>query len=364
MSIHQIILKGINEQLFLNNYLVVPGFGGFILKDNPSHFSASGGMLMPPSKTVSFNSQLKQNDGILALWLQSNLPCNNSEALNHLIEFAGYCKSVLSTKGRITINELGFFYTDLENNICFEPQQQINFLTSSFGLSPVSVKEIDADVNIEENKDSVFVDRLITGLENKIEERSILVSKTRSYKRMAIVSLSLLILFSGIFFIVSNSKLGGQLRSSIFGNEKNRSYIPLIYPEINLKNLTAEKKDYVADANGVASIEIDENKTIAVQALENSDPDGEINNHPRNNFTRVGHKNFEIVLGCFSVFSNAKRMVKKLKSLQIIADLSELNKKGFYVVSNGNFNTKEDALAQLPQIKSTCPNAWIKKGDD
>ncbi len=355
MNVHQTIIKGIKEQLFFNNYLVLPNFGGFVLKQIPSHFSASGGMLIPPSKTISFNSQLKQNDGILALWLQNNLSCNNTQAIHHLNDFAEYCKSILSNKGRLTIDGFGFFYADLENNICFEPQQQINFLTSSFGLSPVSVKEIE--VEIVNKTETIFVDRTLT--HERVE-----IKKVRNYRKVAVIAVSGILLLSSLLLVVSNSKISGKLRASILGKEQKTTYTPFNYQSLDLKDLSAEKKDYVVDANGIATLELDNNKTLAVQALENALVEPEM--HSKNNVaikTHSSHKNFEIVLGCFSILDNANRMVKKLKSESVLADLAGQNNKGLYVVSSGSFNTKEEALQQLTQIKTTCPKAWIKKAD-
>jgi hypothetical protein len=60
MNVQNHIIKGIKELLYSNNYLVIPNFGGFVLKQSSSHFSNSTGILNPPSKIVSFNKQLKQ----------------------------------------------------------------------------------------------------------------------------------------------------------------------------------------------------------------------------------------------------------------------------------------------------------------
>src|SRR5437868_7519242 len=141
MNVQQTIIKGIKEQLFRNDYLVLPNFGGFVLKSSPSRFSASGGLLIPPTKTVTFNVQLKQNDGILAIWLQNTLGCTSNEALAHLKDFSEFCSGILNAKRRLTLEGIGFFYLDFENNVCFEPQQDSNFLTRSFGLTPVSIRE-------------------------------------------------------------------------------------------------------------------------------------------------------------------------------------------------------------------------------
>ena len=278
------------------------------------------------------------------------------KAVHHLNDFAEYCKSILLNKGRLTIDGLGFFYSDLENNICFEPQQQINFLTSSFGLSPVSVKEIEVETLPQ--TETVFIDRVITNTSAKTEK-----IKSRNYRRIAIAAISGVFFLSGLLLVVSNSKISGQLKASLLGKEQKLIYTPISYQELDLKNLDTEKKDYVADVNGIAVLELENNKSLTVRAIENSLTEPEVAKTNHVTASHISKKNFEIVLGCFSILNNANRMVKKLRSENVSANLSGQNNKGLYVVSSGNFETKEEALVQLSALKNVSPNAWIKKGE-
>ena len=57
------IFKHIVDLLYNNDCVILPGFGAFVLK-NKSAFR-KGDEFFPPSKYVSFNSMLKENDGLL-----------------------------------------------------------------------------------------------------------------------------------------------------------------------------------------------------------------------------------------------------------------------------------------------------------
>jgi len=355
MNVHKLIVKGVKEQLFINEYLVLPDFGGFVLKKSPAHFSASGALILPPAKSISFNAQLKQNDGILAHWLQSELKCDASQAIGYLKDFAGYCTSLLNNRGRLTLEDIGFFYLDFENNICFEPQQQTNFLTDSFGLTPVSIKEIEAE--IIKKAETVFEDRTIAvETITPVQKR-----KLRDYRRLAIAAVSGVVLLSSILFIVSNNKIGGKLHSSVFGNEAKSVYSPVNYSDLNIKSLAIEKQDYVADANGIAAIELDNNKTISVKAIDIELKTPTKTSHVKRTFS--SHKKFQIVLGCFSILNNANKMVKKLSQQNISAEVAGQNEKGLYIVSGGGFDSKDEAVSQLVRVKDLYPNAWIKKAE-
>ncbi|MBA3664058.1 MAG: SPOR domain-containing protein [Bacteroidetes bacterium] len=357
MNIHQTILKGVKEQLFFNDYLVLPGFGGFVLKKSPAHFSSAGTVILPPGKTVSFNAQLKQNDGVFVQWLQSQLTCDASQALSHLTDFAEYCRSVLNNRGRLTVDGIGFFYHDFENNICFEPQHQTNFLRDSFGLSPVFIKELEVEMSVKPT--TVFADRIIERAENTGHSE---IKKQRNYRKVAIAAVSGAFLLSALFIVVSTSKINGPLKSAFFGKENTSVYSPVNYSDLNLKDLSTDKKDYVADANGIASLELDNNKTIAVKALEVEIPES-IHVHAGNHKIISFHKKFEVVLGCFSILNNAHKMVSKLTHQQIKAAVSGQNEKGLYIVSGGGFNSKQEAIEQLSVLKGTCPSAWIKTAE-
>lgn len=358
MNVQQIIIKGIKEQLFGHNYLVLPGFGGFVLKSRPSHFSASGGSLLPPSKTLGFNSQLKQNDGIMVFWLQQRLNCSAQEALTHLTEFTAFCSGVLTAKRRLTIDGLGFFYVDFENNICFEPQQDANFLSDSFGLMPLSLRPIEATetTKIKESdaiKTSLFVDR-------KIANEEIPTTITRSKRHfkqyinpliVAALSISLLIL------IITNSRSSGVLYASMFGTSTSGLYTPQNYSDLALHPTTSSTTAYVADANGIATLALTENKVLSVMAIENKGLSSV------NHLNYTSKQGYEIVLGCFTVRSNAERMNKGLIAQNIRSSISPKNNKGMYVISDGNYRSKEEAIQRLQEIKVLFPKAWIKKAE-
>ncbi|WP_317897218.1 SPOR domain-containing protein [Aurantibacillus circumpalustris] len=361
MSVQQSIIRGIKEQLFFNDYLVLPNFGGFVLKSRAAHISVSGGLLLPPSKTVSFNAQLKQNDGILSSWLQNALKCTAIEATAHLNDFSEFCSGILTAKRRLSIEGIGFFYLDFENNICFEPQQDSNFLSSSFGLGAVSIKELENKV-VEPKKETVFVDR-VKHTEEPTSPLLLLPKTKRSYGKMVTPLLIAILFVSVLGLLVNNFPVNGELRSSLFGSESKRSYVALSYPELKLQNNTVNASTYVADANGIANIELENSKKIAVNVFNNSNNSTDLNRLNSVKYTSVKSGKYEIVLGCFTVLQNAKRMIKKLSKQKVNAEVTGQNNKGMYVVSNGSYSTKDEAIERLQELKDRFPHAWIKSGE-
>ncbi len=348
MIVQKTIINGISELLYNHDYVVVPGFGGFVSRNQLSHYSLNKEVLSPPSKKIVFNVQLKQNDGILATWLKEKINCDFNQATKHIDEFAAHCKVLLDTKHRLEFENLGLFYLDFEKNICFEPKTDINFLIESFGLSNITLKELDKE---ESQKIIETKDRF-----EKVEISQPV--KQRKYKRIAALAVGIPILGMAILFAVNFVKPNTISYSKVLGLAGSETtYSPLNYnsslTELEIKNAAP----YVVDANGYAAINLFDNKTIAVNISAVKTESHTVTKHYSHEITIVGK--YQVVMGCFSVKANAKKFIRTLSSENIKSGISGINAKGLQVVSCGGFNDKESAVALLQTIKSKFPNAWV-----
>lgn len=352
MNTQQYIINGVKQLLYNNDYLVIPGFGGFVLKHRHSHYTTTGGAIAPPTKIVGFNLQLKQNDGVLQQWLQQTLKCSAQEALSHLTEFSDYCNSVLKTKRRITFENIGFFYLDFESNVCFEPQVDVNFFTESFGLTSVAINQLEPiQVKISE---PVFEDRLLTDL--KAAQPSLIKKSRLRYVTPILLVASVL---SFVILIAANSKITGTLQAALNGSSGQSVYKPVAYSALKLESFNNCSTTYLVDANGFSNIKLNSGKSKVVKVKVLSSPALSKDVSVINKSTKISNqKNYEIVLGCFTIKANANRMAKKLNNLG--ASVSEKNEKGMHVVSIGNFSTRDEAIQKLSSLKDTYPKAWIK----
>lgn len=352
MLIQKTIINGISELLYTNDYVVVPGFGGFVSRPQLSHYSLNKEVLFPPAKTIVFNIQLKQNDGVLANWLKEKVNCDFILATKHIEEFSSHCKMLLDTKRRLEFEKLGLFYVDFEKNICFEPKADVNFLIDSFGLSSVTLKELD----IEE---PVIIKPLIETKDRfvKVEVTEPVVVKKRNYKRIAALAIGIPVVGLALLFAVGQIKSNANSYSNIFGfGNSNPNYIPVNYNS-NFKELEIQANpSYVVDASGYAGITLFEDKHIAVN-ISAVKTESHTVKHISHSISTMGK--FQVVMGCFSVESNARKMIKKLAAENIVAAISGTNARGMHVVSCGGFDDKESAVALLQSIKSKHLSAWV-----
>ncbi len=340
VNIQQIIIEGLRVQLYRHQYIVLPDFGGFVLKHRPAHFSVSGTQLMPPSATVSFNSQLKQDDGILSAWLQKKLNCSAAEALRHVKEFSGYCKGVLTNKKRLSLPAIGFFHLDFESNICFEAEAGQNFFAGSFGLTAIQLNAAEEQPK-PVRRTAVFEDRPVVRAQQQ---------QARRITRPALALLLATLLTAFLFILLLNGNFSGPQWAAFNNNVSAASYEAIVYPPLQLK-VADETKTRITDLSpGKASLSIGCNKII-VDRLK-----GETLNK-----SAVVQGRYEIVVGCFSVPSNAKKLVKQLSRRGIKAQVSDQKHKGMVVVSSATFAHRSEAMATLPGVQQIVANAWIRE---
>lgn len=352
MLVQKTIISGITELLYTHDFVIVPGFGGFVSRPQRAHFSLNKEALFPPSKTIAFNVQLKQNDGILSNWLKEKINCSFIEANKHLDEFALHCKMLLETKHRLEFENFGLFYLDFENNICFEPKTDVNFLIESYGLSSITLKELEKEV-VHETKPVIETsDRFILA-----ETTEKAVVRKRNYKKIAALAIGIPLMGLALLFAVKTITPYSNSFAGVFGISPHTNYAPVNYNSNFIEPEIKTVSSYVVDANGYAGITLFENKHIAVNiSAVSTGSHTALSNYSHN--VSVSGK-FQVVMGCFSIEHNARKMIKKLRAQNLNAAISGTNAKGMYVVSCGGFNDKESAVSLLQSIKAQHPSAWV-----
>ncbi|MDI9342032.1 MAG: SPOR domain-containing protein [Sediminibacterium sp.] len=357
MSVQAIIIKGIEELLLHHDYVVVPNFGGFVTRRQPALFNHATQVLFPPSRKVSFNAQLRQNDGMLEYWLQKRLDCTKDKAVSELDQFAEYCHSLLQVKKRLTFGEIGFFYLNFDNVLCFEPSEQTNFNLDVYGLIPLPVSALP--VPEQQPKPNIFKDR-VPVRENQETPKTadpspsqrVNASRYRKYAAMAVAGLALI---GTMTFLIVSEPVHQALTAGFWGN-KTVTYKPVVYSEITPLTTQSPLNTFVTNAEGFSTLNVND-KVLVV----NMSPETTSDDIKKQGLTDHSYQNspYKIVVGCFSIPDNATRLVKRLKAQHFKAFISGINAKGMQIVSCGGYLSKEAALSELPLVKQTCPAAWI-----
>src|SRR5687767_11561254 len=120
------VTRHINRLLFEVDCVIVPGLGGFVANYNSALLNRTAGLIEPPSKGLIFNKNLIVNDGLLASAIAQTEKISYAEAGLLIEEFVYDARKLLQQGQRIEIPDVGFLYSDHEQNLRFQPVYSIN----------------------------------------------------------------------------------------------------------------------------------------------------------------------------------------------------------------------------------------------
>jgi hypothetical protein len=124
----------------------VPGFGAFLTEIIPAHVTGSASSFFPPKKVVSFNANVKNNDGLLANHVALQEKMSYELAVIKINEVVNEWSYLLQNRNRVVVKNIGEISVNNELNWVFEPANTVNYLTDAFGLSSFVSPEITREV--------------------------------------------------------------------------------------------------------------------------------------------------------------------------------------------------------------------------
>jgi len=293
------------DLLYRYECVIVPQFGGFVTNERSARIDRNKQMIYPPYKQITFNSHLKNNDGLLANYISSIDKISYDCALNYIkFEIESWMEKLrdedLSLPGLGTLSSV-------DGKIQFEPQQRTNYLLSSYGLSGVLARDLEQPVESITSEEKAPVPVI------PLQER-----KAPNYLKYAAV------------FVIGLSAIG-------FGAKFYQDY---------------RADQWVAEAQ--------KQQQRVEQKIENATfvitkP------LPALNIELKGEKkNFHVIAGAFRFPENADRKVSQLLSEGYDAKILGVNRWNLTVVSYGSFSTRDEALKELDSIqKYVATDSWL-----
>ena len=130
------VANAVQELLYENQSVVIPGFGGFTSTYKSATVDYVQGAVAPPAKNITFNPNLKINDGVMVAFLQKKYKISVAEAQDAIEKYVVSINATLAKKEIEEIPRVGRLYLDYENKLKFLPEGT-NFSPDSFGLPTV-----------------------------------------------------------------------------------------------------------------------------------------------------------------------------------------------------------------------------------
>ena len=296
----------IKELLFDYNCVVVPGFGAFLAHSKSAEIDLATNTLVPPSKAISFNAQLSKNDGLLVSHISKEKKLGYEEMLVEVENIAREWNNRLHQGESIELFGIGKLWHNSEKRIQFQPEEKVNFLTSSFGLSTFAATPIQREVIKEE----------VEALEERIpfiitpEKRE--QTSFRPWLKYAAV----------ILLAVS------------LGVTSYRTY-----GDIQQKEVAAQQDAQQEVSRLIQEATFFESSPLELPAINIKVTKKQLGKH-------------HIIAGAFREEKNANKRVSQLKEKGYNAFYLGVNKYGLHQVAYDSFENPKEALAFLKKVKT------------
>ena len=299
--------KAINSLLYTNDCVTVPGFGSFIVNKFSSVYDEKKGKFYPPSRRVSFNSKIKNNDGLLANFISNEDGIDFSVAVKNIHNEVINWKKKLN-KEPLLLNNIGELSYNSDENIVFSPDLDSNHFLGSFGLPSIYYKkQPDLVSTYNESTLKKYNDLKVNSSNSRVPD-------------FVKYAAALVIIISTTFFLSKE------------------------YEEYNIQNqLILEQENRQKTIQRVESAVFDFGSIPAIE-LE----------------IKVQPNKFHIIAGAFGVKSNADKLYNNLLSKGYNPTKLPLNDKGLIPISFDNFSNRKEAVIALRQLQmSENKDAWI-----
>ncbi len=307
------IEKHISDLLYRYQCVTVPGFGAFLTETVSAHVTGSASSFFPPKKVVSFNANVKNNDGLLANHVALQEKMSYELAVIKIGDVVNEWTYLLQNRNRVVLKNIGEISVNNEMNWVFEPANTINYLTDSFGLIPFVSPEITRVVLKQEVA--------------ALEEKAPIIFTPERKKDYSYLK------YAAVFVVMLGAGFG---------------YKTYYDQQIETKTLAVQKKvqekvqQQIQQATFVISAPVEAVELSVAAPVEEKMP-------------------YHLVAGAYRSEENANKAIAELKAAGFEnAKMLPMNKHNLYPVVYGSFKNLNEAQTERKNIqKSHNAEAWL-----
>jgi len=300
----------ISDLLYRYECIIVPDFGAFLTQSVSAKVNEGANTFFPPKKIVSFNEQLKSNDGLLANYIASVEKLPYETVVKKIASRVKSLKSYLAQGETLSFENIGEFALTNEEKLSFTPSYNLNYLTDAFGLSQFVSPNITREILKEEVEELESVIPLAITPEKR---------SSKSFLKYAAIAVA---------FIA----LGGFIGSNYYVNQ------------IEQHNQIAQE-----EANKIIENKVQQ----ATFIISNPLPAATLNVTKQSG-------NFHLVAGAFRIEANSDKKLEQLQALGFNARKIGKNRYGLHQVVYSSYESRAEAQRELYKIRQKQDrNAWL-----
>lgn len=323
------IEKYISGLLYRYQCVSIPGFGAFLSEWQSAQIAEGHNSFVPPRKVISFNSNIKTNDGLLANHIALQEKISYESALAKIQTQVVFWLEKLQNKEVLTLENIGEVFSNSENNLVFKPNTSVNYLMDSFGLSGFNSPEIIRENQIQNTTETISIAQEV--VENGILEEEVLEEET------PVISL--------VQHKSNTNWLKYAAAIAVFSTAGTYGYKMYYDYTIDQKTILVEKavQEKVNQKLQEATFVLP-NPMAAVDLTLEEKPNAK----------------YHVVAGAYRSEQNANKAMKELISQGFEAHILTKNKYGLIPVAFGSYSNLKEAQQLKLQIKAKdSVDAWL-----
>jgi len=308
------IEKHISALLYRYQCVTVPGLGAFLTEICPAYLDSGTHTFYPPKKLVSFNANVKNNDGLLANHIALQEKISYSEAVAAINAAVDRWKQSLNNFDVITLKNLGEMGLNNEGSLVFSPDTPVNYLTEAFGLSAIASPAVKRELYRPEAEAAEEKDVVVFAPERR---------RSYSYLKYAAV------------FAVLMSAGGAGLK--VYNDNRVANQTLAVQNAVQQKvEQQIQQATFFIDNPLPAAVTLPLKEAVAVKMP------------------------YHVVAGAYKSEANADKAMADLKTKGFKARRLKANKFGLFPVLYGSFEHYSEAKKTMREIHTTGDKeAWI-----
>ncbi len=317
--------------------ITLPGLGAFVVQPVINSGLQIGGIFTAPGHTLSFNPELKHNDGLLVSSIMKAQQITYNEANLYIGRFVEELSLLLKSSKDVHIPGIGILRMP-ENKILFLPEETLSCNVRSYGLKPVFMNPLHVSGesrNIEKN--------------GKIREPVIWIPFNRKVFKTAVsVAATILLLFAFSTPLVNYRQ-----------SEQNAGIIPLAVKSVC--NSSYQKKPDLksepvgSDNDGIVS----ESQLKSEEAVRENSVTATDVKDPDSGMTSLSGRTYYIIIGSLPTLKTAEKQLNSLPAAFAHADIVGNGER--YRIYIEKFSDKKEAEKYLIGFRKDHPDygAWL-----
>ena len=327
------LIQYIKELLYQQECVTLPGFGSFLTQTHPIKVNRYTGEFTPPSRSISFNRLIQENDGLLTSYVAKHEGVSYPDALAMIEKELQHWNKRLDRETMI-LPGIGEFSFNAENKLRFLPHGKINFDANALGLSAFQRTPEKAQIRAAAIVPPTPSPKPITSMQENKEPLAFTPEAQEEKKSPA--------LRYAIIGVVTVALLGATY---YFGNQYIESE-RLKSTEFAQKRIAKNVQEASFDLGAISSLEL--SIPAVIETTEET-----------SSVALESGQFYSVIAGSYRDQANAERKLEKLKSEGFDAAFAEASSDGLIRVAYGRFESKRDAYRLLSFIKySLEEEAW------